>query len=268
MRWYCVPASLAGGLFIASSLPDGAVAQNAGLVRSDVSAVFGYYGVTNGHSERRFATAWGNAYFGNGFGTHVEAHFMDREETAEFFAGGLSWKGAHGEVRGALGTSTANDGILPEFQARLEAVFRRHAELGLVVSSALSHRSYRNGAEDTSAEVEAIKYVGLESGSLIFSALARATLVDPGSHISASFGAGLAYAQARKFSIGIMVEGGRAAYDGLLGAGMVDEAYFSIRPTAAVFLTDQVELFGMMEYMTRESYSIFGGHLGLKIHFD
>lgn len=238
------------------------------IARSDIATVLGYYGVTNGNSHRRLATAWGNAIFDNGLGMHAEAHFSDREEAAEYFAGGLSLNGKFGELRGWVGTSTDNWGILPEFSARVEATYRSRAELGLAITPAISHRVFRNGAEDSAAEIQILKYASLPSGMLIFSAMARGTMTNPGEHFSAAFGAGLTYAQPKKFSIGMSIEGGRSAYDGLLAPGVLDEPYFSIRPAGSLFLTDSVELFGLMEYSGRESYSLFGGHIGLKIHFD
>jgi len=269
LRRCCVPAFLAGLVILVGGGPlERAAAQESAIARSDITTVFGYYGVTNGHSGRRFASAWGNAYFQNGLGTHAEAHFMDREETAGYLAGGLSWNGDFAEMRGWLGTSTENDGILPELHARIEAVYRSRAELGFVISPALIHRSFRNGAEESAAEIQITKYTPFYAGSLIMSVIGRATLTDPGRHASAAFGAGLTYAEFQKFSIGLTVEGGRAAYDGLLAPGMLDERYFSIRPLASLFLAKDIELFGMMEYSGRESYSIFGGHLGVKVYFD
>src|SRR5690606_37264020 len=104
-------------------------------------------------------------------------------------------------------------------------------------------------------------YTPLNTGSLIMSVLGRATITDPGRHVSAAFGAGLTYAEFQKFSIGLTVESGRAAYDGLLAPGVLDERYLSIRPLASLFLTENIELFGMLEYSGRHSYSILGGHL-------
>lgn len=260
---------LAGLLFISGiGIGDVSSAQDWRIARSDIASVLGYYGVTNGISDRRLATAWGNATFESGLGTHAEIHFMDREETAAYLAGGLSVSGKFGELRGWLGTSTDNWGILPEFSARLEATYRSRAELGLVIRPAVSHRVFRNGAEDSAAEIEIAKYASLPTGMLIFTAMARGAYVDPGGHASAAFGAGVIYSQPRKFSVGVNIEGGRAAYDGLLAPGLLDERYISIRPTASIFLTDNVELFGLVEHSSRESHSLFGGHVGLKIHLD
>lgn len=237
-------------------------------IRSDVTTVLGYYGLTNGNSDRRFATAWGNAHFASGFGAHAEAHFMDREESAGFFAGGISWGGDVGEIRGWFGSSTENAGILPDIYARVEAAYRTHPNTGLALKPALTYRSYSNGAREVGAEIELAKYVALETAHLIFTLMARGIATDPGRHISASFGAGVLYAQNGKSSAGIAVEGGRASYDGLLAPGSLDELYFSIRPVVSFYLTDNVEVLGLMEYSARESYDAFGGHVGLKIHFN
>lgn len=269
MRKFRVAAFLAGLLIIAGlSIPNKVLAQGLQGARSDVTTVFGYYGVSHGISDRRFATTWANTVFANGLGAHAEAHFMDREETAGLLAGGLSWTGQSAEVRGWLGTSTDNVGILPELYARVEGAFRTNAETGFVFRSALVYRSFRNGAEEAVAEMEAAKYIPLQTGNLIISALVRGMYTDPGEHVSASFGAGLAYVHSRNVSIGINVEGGRAVYDGVLAPATFDESYFSIRPTVSFYLSDNMELVGMMEYSSRESYDVFGGHLGLKFHID
>lgn len=263
------PAILAGWLMIAGIvIPDRAAGQGSALARSDVTMVFGYYGVSHGNSDRRLATAWGNTTFANGLGMHAEAHFMDREETAAFLAGGVSWTSEFAEMRGWLGTSTENAGILPELYARFEGALRTSAGTGLVFRPALTYRSFRNSAEEAAAEIEAAKYFPVGTGVFIFSALARATYTNPGDHVSASFGAGVTYAHPRSVSVGLNLEGGRASYDGLLAPGKLDERYFSVRPVVSFYLTENTELFGLMEYSSRESYDIFGGHLGLKVHFD
>jgi len=269
MRMLCVPV-IAAGLLIVSSLfaPESAFAQGMQVTRSDITTVFGYYGVSHGISDRRFTTVWGNTLFANKLGVHAEAHYMDREETAGFLAAGVSWAGESTEVRGWLGTSSENDGILPELYGRVEGTFRASAETGLVFHSALVYRSFRNTAEEAAAEIEAAKYIPLQTGNLILSALVRLIYASPGDHISGAFGAGLAYVHPMNVSVGLQVEGGRAAYDGVLAPGKFDEQYLSIRPVVSFYLTDDVELVGLMEYASRESYDVYGGHVGLKVHFD
>ena len=236
--------------------------------RADVMTVFGYYGVTSGNSNRRFVTTWGNAYFENGLGTHAEVHFMDREERAAYAAGGVSWGRDFGEIRGWLGSSTENAGILPALYARIEGSYRTSPQTGLVFRPALTYRNFRNGAQDATAELEIAKYVSLPLGSLILTCLARAMVTDPGDHTSASFGAGLIYAQTGRASAGFTIEGGRAKYDGLLTPARLNESYLSVRPTVSFYLTDSVELIGLAEYSSQESYDAFGGYVGLKVRFD
>lgn len=262
-----VPVALAVWIALSGAATSAAADQGFAPVRSDVTTVLGYYGLTSGISDRRFTTAWGNAHFANGFGTHAEAHFMDREESAGFFAGGVSWGGEPGEIRGWLGTSTENASILPELYARFEASYRTHSGTGLVFSPALTYRSFRNGAREAVAEMEVAKYISLGGPHLILSLMARGIASDPGRHMSASFGAGILYAQSGKVSVGLTLEGGRASYDGFLAPGTLDERYFSIRPVVSFHVTDNVEVLGLMEYSSRESYDAFGGHLGLKVHF-
>lgn len=269
IRMFCMPAIVAGLLFASGLLlSTSAMAQGMQVTRSDITTVFGYYGVSHGISDRRFTTVWGNTLFSNNLGVHAEAHYMDREETAGFFAGGLSWVGDSAEVRGWLGTSSENDSILPELYGRVEGTFRTSAETGLVFHSALAYRSFRNSAEETAAEIEIAKYIPLETGNLILSALARVVHASPGDHLSSAFGAGLAYVHPRNVSVGVHVEGGRATYDGVPAPGQFDEQYVSIRPVVSFYLTDDIELVGLMEYSSRESYDVYGGHVGLKVHFD
>lgn len=266
----CVSAAALAGSFIFSgfSVPGWAAAQGLQAARSDIMTVFGFYGVTGGNSDRSFATAWGNTYLANGMGLHAEAHYVDREETAQYFAGGLSWGAEFGEIRGWLGTSTENSAILPELYGRFEGVYRTRPETGIVISPALNYRRFRNGAEEASFETQIAKYIHVYSGKLIATALARANITDPGSHLSASFGAGLIYAHSGEFSVGLMVEGGRAAYDGFLAPGKLDEHYVSVRPAVSFFLTEEIEIIGLMDYSIRESYAAYGGYIGLKLHLD
>lgn len=250
------------------SLGSFAFADEMTSVRSDISTVFGYYGATHGLSERRFATAWGNAHFSSGLGAHAEAHFMDREETASYFAGGLSWTGHNMFLRGWLGTSTENDGILPELYARIEGHWRSNPETGFVISPAATYRKFRNDAEEAAIEAEIAKYYPLKSGFLILSTFGRALFVDPGDHLTASFGGGVTYAQSGKVSIGVNVEAGRAAYDGILVARTFDEPYVSLRQHVSFYVTEKAEVLGLIEYSSRLSYDIYGGYVGLKLHFD
>ncbi len=84
----------------------------------------------------------------SGLGAHAEAHVMDREDTAAFFAGGLSWSSDRAEVRGWVGTSTDNFNTLPEYYARLEASYSFAPEWGLVFRPAVTYRQFRNGTEE------------------------------------------------------------------------------------------------------------------------
>src|SRR5690606_22495735 len=98
---------MAGLLILAGSgAGGGAAAQEWRVARSDIATVLGYYGISNGSSHRRLATAWGNTSFENGLGSYAEMHFINREEAAAYFAGGLSLNGKFGELRGWIGTST------------------------------------------------------------------------------------------------------------------------------------------------------------------
>jgi len=262
-KFSCVCALLACVLLNSIAFAD----EKAG-VRSEITTVFGYYGVTHGLSDRRFSTAWGNAYLSSGLGAHAEVHFMDREETASYFAGGLSWSGTSTSLRGWLGTSTGNDDILPELYARIEGIWRSSAETGFVVSPAATYRKFRNGAEEAIVEADIAKYYPLTTGYLILNTFGRVLFIDPGDHVTASFGAGVTYAQSRKVAIGVTVEAGRATYDGMLVPSTFDEPYVSLRPHVSFYITDKAEVVGLLEYSSRQSYDLYGGYVGLKLYFD
>src|SRR5262245_19267192 len=142
MRW-----RIGGALATLTVAAAGVVAQFGsaraeGPVRSDVEAIYGHYGVSNGFSDRDFFTAWGNSYFAGGLGVHAEVTQMDREERATYFAGGLSYNTQGFSLRGTLGSSTDNLNILPELFARLEATFRSSPQTGWVLIPAVTHREY------------------------------------------------------------------------------------------------------------------------------
>jgi YaiO family outer membrane protein len=240
-----------------------------GPIRSDLFTVFGHYHVTNGFSDRTFATTWGNAQFANGLGVHAEAHYVNREEEAAFFAAGVSHNTQSFSIRAMAGTSTDNFNILPEVSGRLEATFRSPPETGWVFAPALAYREYPNHAHETEWEGQILKYVPLgKATSLIFQGLARTTWIHPGDHFVATFGGGVTYAEYRKFSVGVTAEAGRTAYDATLGIGSINEPYVAVRPAVGVYLTDKIELVAQGEFVDRPSYQIWGGHLGLKFYFD
>jgi hypothetical protein len=234
-----------------------------------LQVVLGHYHVSNGFSDRTFATAWGNTWFAGGLGLHAESHYMDREEEAAFFAAGVSYNSPSFSLRGTLGTSSDNLNILPDLYGRLEASFRSSPETGWVLIPALTRREYPNGADETELQGQLLKYLPVgQTTSLIFQALVRGTWVSPGDHFVTTFGGGITYADYRKFSLGLAVEGGRAAYDATFGIGSIDEAYIAVRPSLSIYLTDKIEFVAQGEFSERESYNVMGAHVGLKFYFE
>jgi hypothetical protein len=194
---------------------------------------------------------------------------MNREEDATFFAAGVSYNTSRLSLRGTLGTSTDNLNILPEVYARFEATVRSSPETGWVFIPALTYREYPNGAHETELQGQVLKYLPMgQSTSLILQGLVRGTFVDPGDHFVTSVGAGITYAHYRKYSVGVFVEGGRAAYDATFGIGSIDEQYIAVRPSVGFYLTNSIELIAQGEFSNRDSYQVVGGHVGLKFYFD
>ena len=246
-----------------------AIAQNAASpYRADTTIIVGGLSVSRDFDDRFFASSWGNLWLQNGLGFHAEIHFSDREETAGLFVGGASWNSKRLSFKVTTGTSSDNDSILPETYGRAELVLRSRPEDGWVVSPSITYREYRNTAEETTAEAQIAKYIPYGKGSLILQGLARATFVDPGDHISPSYGGGLLYSEPKSYSIGLFVEGGRAAYDAVFGVGFIDEKYVSFRPSFSLFLNDRVEFLTRGELTDRRSFTVIGGYGGFKIYFD
>lgn len=269
----CACQTIAGAIVAMCAMiatPDVLHAQNTSSpYRADVMTLAGGLAVTNGFDDRFFASTWGNLWLQSGLGLHAEAHYADREETAGFFVGGVSWNSAITDFKVALGTSTDNVGILPETYARAELAFKSPPEVGWVLTPSATYREYRNTAEELALEAQVLRYIPFGPGSLILQGLGRATFIDPGDHIAPSYGAGLQYAEAKRFSVGLLVEGGRASYDAVFGGiGFIDEKYVSVRPSMSLFLTDRIELIGRGEWTDRESFTVTGGYAGLKLYFE
>jgi hypothetical protein len=245
------------------------LAQSAPSIGSDLHVIFGRYNVTDGFKDRTFQTAWGNTWFANGLGVHGEIHHMNREENATFFSAGLSYNTPAYSIKGIAGTSSSNELILPETYGRIEASFRSDPQSGWIVTPSATYRGYRAGIDEGSVELNVSKYVPVAAdASLIFQALGRATFIQPGDNFAPSYGGGVSYAVYKKFSIGVLVEGGRASYDAIIGRGSVDEPYVSIRPSASLYITDKLELTASGEFTDRTSYRVDGGFVGVKMYFD
>lgn len=238
-------------------------------VTADLQSLVGHYHATQNFSDRTVSSLIGNIYMPNGWSTHAEATYLTREETAGFFAGGLSYNLPQFSIKALAGSSTDNQMILPEIYGRVEAAFRSSPEVGLVVAPAVTYREYRNTAYETALETQVLKYHGLGGGaSLIFSGLGRATAVEPGHHWVGSGGVGLTYAEYQRYSVGLSFEAGRSSYNSLLGPGTANLPYYTIRPHASIYLYERLELFGSVEYTDLDSYKVYGGLAGIKMRFN
>lgn len=259
-----------GVAFALGMIAAGPVAHaQATVARGDVQIVGGHLHVDTGFADRTFATAWGNVYYTSGIGLHAEGHYMSREDTAAFFAAGVSYNTERFSLKGVGGTSTDNELILPDAYARLEATFRTDAATGLVLTPSLTWRRYNAGIDEVAVEAQLSRYFTVaDNSALIVSVLGRSTTVSLGDTTGPAFGAGVTWAVYRSYAVGVSVEGGRASYDALGGAGSVNDRYVSVRPTVTAFLNDRLEVIASGEYTDRESYKVTGGFLGLKLHLD
>lgn len=238
-------------------------------VESDVGTALGHYGVTNGFKDRTFASAWGNFYRLNGWGTHAEAHYVNREETAGLMLGGLSYNTAAFSIKGVAGTSTNNSLVMPEFYARLEGASYSKPADGLIFRPSVTYRSYRAGIEELTLEGQVQKYIPAgKDASWIWQAFAKNAFISLGDHQAPSGGVGVAYSVYKTYTVGLAVEAGVASYDSIIGLASLNERFSSVRPHASVYLNDRVELFAQGELTDRTSYRVQGAHIGLKFALD
>jgi hypothetical protein len=239
------------------------------VARSDYTFLAGYLGVTADLHDRAFSTSWANTYWSNGVGLHAEAHGMNREEVASFGAVGVSYEANSTRVKGTLGTSSDNREILPSFYARLEGEIKSDPAKGIVLSPSLTYRSFRSGVDEVALQGQSSFYMPAANDAYwVIQLLGRATFVSPGEDWIPAVGGSLTYASYKKYSVGLASEIGRSSYETAQGAANFNENYVSLRPTASVYVNNQVELSLTGEYTKLESYEVNGVMAGLRVHFD
>lgn len=240
--------------------------------RGDAYFYVGGLGVTNGYADRWFLGLVGNVYYESGLGLHLDTAYVNREENAGYFAGGISGE-LSSRVRGKVmgGTSSNNMGILPEVYVRGELEIASAPEKGVLLRPSLTYRSYRNGVNEGTGHIEAVRYFPPSAnGTFWIGQLgAAATYSDPGSNIGWELTGGGTYVAPDFGTIGTMLVGGNMAYDSVLGASSVSvgNSFFGVRPFASYYLNDRAELIARGEIITTEFYNLFGGTLGLKVNF-
>lgn len=243
------------------------MAEESGLKpsRGDVTVIGGYNDVDSGFDDRGFLTSFANAYSDSGIGYHAEVTGETREETAAFFAAGLSYNTPSVSARGMLGSSTDNEDILPQFYARGEVAYRTDPALGIVVTPSITYREFRNGVEEFNTGGNLTKYFALgEDRQLITQLYGNAIFVDPGDEFGGFGGTDVTYGRYRRWSIGSTFEAGVSNFESVLGAGEVNNAFYSVRPHASIYVTDTVELIGLVSYYDTEEFNIIGGGVGVK----
>lgn len=226
----------------------------------------GHLDLDNDFDDRTIATTNLALRHPNGIGAHVELVGETREEDALFGALGLSYLTSSYSVRGSLGSSSENEGILPQFFALVQASYISPPEQGFIISPYATYRSYRNTAEETVVGTSLTKYFDLPEDQLIIGQLFGAgVLAEPGSNVGYSFGGSAAYGRYDRWQAGLLLEAGDSRYDSVLGAGGVSNDFVSARPFASLRVADNIELFSRLEYYDTDFYDAVGGFLGIKI---
>lgn len=257
-----IPTAQAGGDVVAPA------EKHHGLKSYDIYAVGGYQALNNGFEDRIYGTTFANFYYHGGLGIHGEVTGIDREEDAGFFAGGLSWNTDQMSVKGAVGTSTDNDNILPELYLRGEVTLRSNPKDGLVFTPSITYRDFKSGSEELTFSAALIRYFHLSDGkSINVQTFGNVSFSDPGSNDSMYGGFDVTYADYRNYSFGITFEGGEANYSSVLDLSSIGLDFFSVRPHVGVFLNDNLEFTLLGEFADVDDYDIIGGNAGLKVHY-
>ena len=228
--------------------------------------------VTDGFSDRWFLGLAANAFYSSGLGLHIDTSYIDREESAGFFAAGISAE-LTPRIRAKImgGTSTDNDGILPELYARGELAITSAPDLGLVLRPSLTYRSFRNGFDEGTGQIEIARYFKpFANGSFAVGQVgASGTYSDPGSNFGYELSAGVTYVAPNIGTIGATAVVGNMAYDSVLGPSSlsVENGFIGIRPAVSYYLGENAELIARGEIMFTDFYDLFGGSIGIKFNF-
>ena len=247
-------------------------ADTATEPRGDAYFYVGGLNVTDGFSDRWFLGLAANAYYSSGLGLHIDTSYIDREENAGFFAAGVSTK-LTPRIRAKImgGTSSSNEGILPEIYARGELAITSEPELGLVLRPSLTYRSFRNGVDEGTGQIEIVRYFRpfANGGFAVGQIGASGTFSDPGSNFGYELSAGATYVAPNIGTIGATAVAGNMAYDSVLGPSSlsVDNGFIGIRPVASYYLGENAELIARGEIMFTDFYDLFGGSIGIKFNF-
>ncbi len=241
-------------------------------LKGDIQVSGGAYAVDSGFSDRAFVALQGSLYDESGFGVHVDTSHVQREEEAVFFAAGLSYA-ISPSVRAKLmaGTSSDNDGILPELYINGSATVDFGPQAGLVLVPELIYRSYRNGVEEVQGQATINKYFApFQDGSyLVGSVSGSVNYVTPGDNVGWEAGASLLHVRPRYMSMGLGAVAGSSAYDNQLGTASIGvrNDYVGVRPSASMYLSPDVEVFVRGEYLWTDFYDLAGGFAGIKYAF-
>jgi hypothetical protein len=237
--------------------------------RFETTTQVGGLDVDSGFEDRLVAQTSANLLLPSGAGVHLDVVGEEREEDAVFTAAGVSYRTENFRPKLRLGTSTENENIQPEIFAEFELGYISDPEDGYTLTPLVSYRKYRNTAEETALGLSATRYFDAQGDRLwIAQAFGRGTYADPGSNLGFSAGGSLAYSKYDTWSIGLLAEAGRSRYDSVLGAGSVENDFYSLRPFGSIRISDNAELFARLEYYNTEVYDALGGFLGVKFTFD
>ena len=228
-------------------------------------------GVTNGFSSRYSAGLAANV-FTPGVDVHAQGAGQWQEESAAFFAGGVSIPiTPYLKPTFLAGTSTDNRGILPQLYLYGKVTYTAPAEIGLVVAPAFTYRSYRNTVQESVPRLELIYYLPPNpNGSFVLlQAAGSVSFVSPGYHTGFEISGAASYIVPKQWTAGLEVFGGQMAYDNIIcvTACGIQNGFIGARPKVTLFATDRLELIARGEIVHTDFYNMFGGTLGVKVSF-
>lgn len=261
-----ITAKLAG-LLVLAAIPGTANAQ-AAVPESTAFGFGGYASVSDGIKDRAYAGLMVDKYLASGFGLHLDATSVWREEDAAFAAVGASFSLGKARPRLMIGSSTDNRGILPELY--VSGQIRAQVGPSTLVTPAVAYRKYRNGTKEYLPALEVVHYfsiAGDRGGYYAAQGRISRSIVNTRSKDTMAYALGLSTVRKSGLILGIGGEVGKLAYSDLISTGLKSD-YWAVRPSVSIPLRKGMSLNIRGDYTRNDFYKTVGGLVGLRFKLD
>lgn len=257
----------------AAAVPAGAAPATPPLAQQSIVSIFtSNLVVNNGYADRFAAGGFADIYAGR-VGMHADITTVQREEDGTYGALGLSYQ-INSVVRPqfAIGTSTKNDGILP--QLFINGSVKLTPGTGWVITPGLTYRDYGAGRlagsrrDYLQASVAVSRYFNMPADTggywvvQVDGALASRT-VDTSPW---SLAVGLQTVRRSGWRFGVSGGTGFMAWDPQTGASDVLSHMWNIGGSIGYRFNGPVEIFARASHIHNDFYDGNGGLIGLRFY--